>query len=485
MIQYAQGDGNDIISGLNSDDTLKISGASYTTAKSGYSDLIIDVGSNSILVQGGANINFKINGMYSGGSNMQNISNSKSNTIISGTSSDDYIFSSGNNVTIDALSGNDYIDNYQTEKVSINAGAGNDTISSNGAYISIFAGAGNDTIFNRGKVTGYDYLSDMARPIYEITDGNIVYGGEGNDYIYNLSSNSTINGGAGDDSINLSYGAVFIKYDSGEGNDYISGLNSDDTLQISGANYTTVASGNDLIFNVGNSSITVNGGATSGFNIDGTYGNTVDTSGGGSDTSSGGGTDTGSGGSNTINNFSNNTLLSGTSSNDTINNGGSNVTINAGAGADYIYNLGNNANINGGAGDDIISLSGSNNLIIYQSGNGNDIIYGLKSNDTLQITGAEYSTVKSGSDLIINVGDNLIWAKNAANTNFKISGSISGGGTDTTPADTLPAGITVKNSIVKAAKTFTGNEINLADYEGATKVNAAARIFIFIQAAMI
>ena len=63
---YNSGDGNDTFYVLNSKDTLKISGVSYTTSKSGESDLIVNVGSNSILVKDGINAGFKIEGQEIG-----------------------------------------------------------------------------------------------------------------------------------------------------------------------------------------------------------------------------------------------------------------------------------------------------------------------------------------------------------------------------------------------------------------------------------
>ncbi len=88
----------------------------------------------------------------------------------------------------------------------------------------------------------------------------------------------------------------------------------------------------------------------------------------------------------------------------------------------------------------------------------------------MQITGLSYTTTKSGDDLIICVENDSITVVGGANVNFTIDGTLTGGGSE---SETLPTGIKVKNSIVTAAKTFTGNEINLADYD-ATKVNAAA-----------
>ena len=59
LYQYNSGDGNDTIVGIKANDTLQISGTTYSTAKSG-SDLIVTAGSGKITVQGGANVAFTI-----------------------------------------------------------------------------------------------------------------------------------------------------------------------------------------------------------------------------------------------------------------------------------------------------------------------------------------------------------------------------------------------------------------------------------------
>ena len=101
----------------------------------------------------------------------------------------------------------------------------------------------------------------------------------------------------------------------------------------------------------------------------------------------------------TIINWNSNTLVSGTSGSDTIfDNFGESVTINPGAGNDYISLSGSRAyyNVTGGV------------KIQYANGDGNDTIIGFDSNDTIQITSGNYSTVKSGNDFIISLGSGSI-----------------------------------------------------------------------------
>ena len=125
--------------------------------------------------------------------------NEKDSVIVKGTSSADFISNNGERVTINAGKGDDTIANghweeYENEneelvevKVggngsSINAGAGNDSIENYGDDVHIVAGDGND-----------DILSSSERVTID--------GGKGNDSIFSIGENVSINGGAGNDEI--------------------------------------------------------------------------------------------------------------------------------------------------------------------------------------------------------------------------------------------------------------------------------------------
>ena len=399
---------------------------------------------------------------------MANYSNSNNNTIISGTSDDDSIYTSGSYVTVNAGDGDDTINSYYGSYSRFNGGDGDDTILTNGYFWS----------------TGSFYSSYVS-----------------------------INGGTGDDLISLgSYSSNnYIIYNSGDGDDTITGNLSSATLYIADSTYTTSKSGNDLIVDVDGEEILVrNASNYSSFSITGEPANDDDYDGV------------------NISNNNNSTLLSGTYYDDTIRNYGDYATINAGAGDDSIYNYdanrasisagagedtiysysGSRVTINGGAdddsiyssndsrinisggsgddsifsynssrstiaadtGNDLISLSGSNKYttVKYTSGDGNDTIYGLASNDTVQISGTTYSTVASGSDIIITAGSSSIVAKYALGSNFKISGTAN------SSQDTVTTGLSVNNSVLTASSSFTGSAIYLSNYPSASKVNASA-----------
>ena len=114
-------------------------------------------------------------------------------------------------------------------------------------------------------------------------------GGNGNDFICNYQEGEnvsinggdyvTVNGGAGNDSIILarvriayadySNPSTVIEYSSGDGDDTITGFDANDTLSIAGS-YTRSTVDNDVIFSVGNGSITLKDAKGKTINIDST-----------------------------------------------------------------------------------------------------------------------------------------------------------------------------------------------------------------------
>lgn len=307
---------------------------------------------------------------------MATINNTNSNTLLSGTSNKDYILNEGSNVTISGGKSSDYIDNYNGgNKVTINGNEGSDDIYNEGSMILISGDDGDDTISSYG-----DYVT--------------INGGVGIDSISNWGNKVTLFGGAGNDSIYNSKGygdADGVLADGGIGNDYIRNFGSNSTL--------TGGDGNDTI---GNYKYQYS--------------------------------------RNTIDGCGSNVTINSGNGNDSICNSGFYVSINAGTGNDIIqnggfqYNLGGSyVTINAGAGNDTVNLGSEvlNNVIKYANGDGNDIIYGIKSDSTVQIaTNSGYTTQKSGNNLIIKVGSGKMTFKNGANKSFKIS-TVKGGNSDT------------------------------------------------------
>ena len=110
-----------------------------------------------------------------------------------------------------------------------------------------------------------------------------------------------------------------------------------------------------------------------------------------------------------------------------------------------------------GASHDYGYNSSKNVIIHYKNGDGNDTIYGLDEDDTLRISAKTYTSIKSGNDIKIIVGNGSILVKDKSSIDFAIDGTL-GSGTDTTFVATLPAGISVKSSIVTASTLFSGSK---------------------------
>ena len=230
---------------------------------------------------------------------MAELNNATNNTVVSGTSSNDVITNSGSNV-------------------SISGGAGDDTITSNGTTSTTNSTSqATETVTEYEDV--YDYVTEYYTEYetkYRTKTGYVPnYSGStsgSNSYTYEESytvpvqktrqvykktgtkpvqktvttnvnnpttktvntSNVTINGGVGDDTINMSdstgYSNNIIIYNAGDGDDIVynfgaKGYSGTNTLSIAGDNYSTAMSGSNMIVTVGKGQITLVPGSSGDF----------------------------------------------------------------------------------------------------------------------------------------------------------------------------------------------------------------------------
>ncbi len=341
-----------------------------------------------------------------------NVDSKENNISITGTDYADTIINSGTKVTITGGKSADTISNIiksgrgTGNYALINGGDDNDSISVSGSYyVTVNGGADNDTIIDFG---GYQ---------------NYLDGGAGNDLISvkSIYWDYTLAGGKGNDTLISNTKGTLFKYASGDGNDLIRGFTASDTLSISGGAFTSVKSGQNYVFSVGEGKITLEGaGSLSSVNVSGEYKNPLLIV-----------------GKETADNF-NNTLvgatIQGLGGNDTIRNTGSKASILGGKGNDIINEVGSTSHdntITGGAGNDTINLAsgaGTNDVIEYSSGDGNDLITGFNASSTLKIGGGKgtYFDFWYGKDLIVQVGENMITLSGAASlSKVNISGKKS------------------------------------------------------------
>ena len=347
VIIYNSGEGNDIIKGYDSNDTLQVSGQ-YSTQKSG-SNTIINFSSGAVTLSGYTGKTNIRGGTYIGVGKDTYISNEIDSTIITGSSSADLIENRASYVTINAGGGNDSI--YASSKVTI---SGSNTIYGSDKHNILNGGAGNDSILN------YNSYSSLS-------------GGAGNDYIDNSGSHVTINGGAGNDTFYGNDpddgGGDIFQFGNNDGNDFIVNYFSDDTLHLTGiysaSDINSSFSGynsQDLVISFSNTKVTLDGVGNRGVRVklaDGTLTTIANNP-----------------TINYIDSYISSTLVSGTSGADYIDNSGYYVTINAGAGNDTIENYySHNSSLFGGAGNDYIDASSSFNTTL-NGGKGNDTLTG-------------------------------------------------------------------------------------------------------------
>ena len=447
LYQYAQGDGLDTIFGYKAADTVSLSGGYYTRETVGNDVIVSVIGSGAMTLYNAKDIKLNIEGgtptmPTTFTENADYYSNTTMNTVLSALGGNDTIINSAANVTINGDAGADKIISTNSS-VAANGGEGNDYLEIEGYYNTINGGAGNDSIYNSGRSTniyggsgddsivnsnalyvtinggtGNDTIENYSNyhvingdagddAIYSYTGNGLeINGGEGNDYIYIYGNDSTISGGTGNDSISLERYEHVIVYASGDGNDWISGYNLSDTISIVGSSYyTTLTSGNDVIISLSSGAMTLDNASNQEINITGGRYTMTGTE---------------------IQNFTDNTTITGTDKNDTLESRASHVKIYGGAGNDSIYNEGAKVTISADEGDDYISSIGDN--VKINAGVGNDSIYNC---DLRAFAGSSVSIdAGTGEDFIENLGTNVTIDAGAGNDsiwNYGSSAKIDGG----------------------------------------------------------
>ena len=338
-------------------------------------NVCIDGGEDDDVIKNYNSSNVKVNG-NKGNDFIINLNSP--NTTITGDTGNDYIISNYSaNVTIDAGAGNNSVSVYDSNNVSIITGNGDNSISNLSKHVSIYTGAGDDNIFNIGAHV-------------------LISSGDGSDTIESVGDEVTLKSGDGDSYVSVSGNNVIITMGSG--------LNSIDTNEFY---YGLIQTGDsaDYITNFGNSSTIEAGSGSDSIN---NVGNLNKIFGGNNDDYIGS-----FGDANTINTGDNDDLI------ELI--GNSNL-VECGTGNDLVMIYEGSYNtINAGKGDDFIAtyienILVENMLFIYNVGDGNDFIKGFSATSTLQIGDGKdtYLIQDSGSDILVNVGEEIITLVDAA-----------------------------------------------------------------------
>ncbi len=322
----------------------------------------------------------------------------------------------GNNSTLRGGAGNDALNNY-ANNAKLYGDAGIDDIKNCGYKSTVYGGAGGDYIFNGDgtiavAVAGFDTNATVSLS----GDDSKLYGGDGSDTIENASYRVKIYGESGADSVSNTgtFSSVYGGADNdsvfNEGaNSYISlGDGNDDFENYADAVKASGGAGADYFYNDGEDSTLLGGMGNDEFVNYGDY-NYL----------------SGGAGNDTIYSSGTCAILNGGDGKDYLYNEGVSVSIVGGSGNDSIHNEGNRITIAGGVGNDSIVNSGGKHIVYqFAAGDGKDSIAGFNTTSTLKVTGGYYSTVKSGSNVVVTVGDGKVTLQGAAKLSaVNISGS--------------------------------------------------------------
>lgn len=223
-----------IINALGGADTIYSSADKVTVSGDAGSDLIIN---GQYFEKGGVNVELL------GGENSDTITNSGAYSKIDGGAGDDlihngyYYYASWNAYYEGSGNDGEYNDSLGSAYTTIIGGVGNDSIYNSGDNVTINAGTGNNYIENYGK----NVLVSVNGGIDTIKGDNITIAGS--------SNNDTLTGGAGTQT---------FQYKSGGGDDVIVNYSGEDVIHIASGKITGYSiDGDDLIFNIGDGSLTL------------------------------------------------------------------------------------------------------------------------------------------------------------------------------------------------------------------------------------
>ena len=296
-------------------------------------------------------------------------------------------------------------DTGQSDYLNIDLHEGTNTLLVNGTHTSI-----------SGIVDGGDGADDIR---LFITGNQLVNAGGGNDYVSTLAGVDKLYGGSGDDTLSAGDGADFLYGEAGA--DILHGGNDNDTIFGGDNNDTLNGDGGADFLHGGAGNDTLNGG-NDGDTLYGREGDDILNGGDGDDRLLGdGGAGQSITGNDTLNGDAGNDVLYGGAGDDILNGGigndrlygddiapsdgfTGNDTLNGGDGDDRIYGNAGNDTINGDADNDYL-VGGSGNDII-NGGTGNDVLYGEDGQDTLR-GGEGIDTLRGGTgdDILYGDGD--------------------------------------------------------------------------------
>jgi Ca2+-binding RTX toxin-like protein len=348
----------------------------------------------------------------------------------------DFVDVSGS-LTINAGDGNDAVtvNNLETGAVVtiVNAGAGNDTVSTAGADDQINGGAGDDELDGGA---GADVISggDDNDTLHGAGGDDVIDGGAGDDVLDGDGGVDVLTGGLGDDSIDGGDGIDRL-VDASQVADAVltatswNGLGSDTLASIERAVIQGDASANRIDASAFGNSVTLRGGDGNDSLIGGAAGDVIE----------------GEDGDDMLTGNHGNDLIDGGAGNDNASGGGGLDTVIGGDGNDVLRGGAGKDSLNGGAGNDNVmgqgsggdSLTGGAGSDTLNGGGGNDVIIENGGQGVITLTNTSLSGF--GGDTLVNVerarisgdgGNNTIDASGLFVAGFTSVTLIGGGGND-------------------------------------------------------
>ena len=319
----------------------------------------------------------------------------------------DIIGNSQNNIIYAGQSGGRYL-GWDGDDI-INGGIGDDKLEGGAGADKLYGGVGNDMLYgnvespSNSYIDGNDelhggagddklYGGDGNDELYGDDGDDTLAGGDGTDELYGGAGDDTLCGGLGDDTLTGGTGRDTFVYANSDGNDTITDFYGEhnvygdqdalnwDTLQITSGTISNVTkkSNNNLVFTIGDGTVTLVGAATMSVNIKdncGSYSASVNSS-----TITLGSDYTGTMDASGLGIF---TTIDGWNVENTINITGNtrdNVIYAGKAGGTYMGGIGIDE-LHGNVGND--TLYGDEGNDILYGNTGNDTLYGGEGNDTL------------------------------------------------------------------------------------------------------
>ena len=400
MFSYASD--NDVVLNFGKNDSLVSTSGKITAVENVGNDTTVTIKksktTSTVTLNNTKNYFFEYNDTLLTVNDINVIDNGDDGAMLTGTSGRDYIINTGENVTIQAGAGNDTIDgsdkygdtflfSYLAGDNVITNFRSNDTLKSTNGTLT-YEKVNDDVVvtLTKSKTSGTVTLQGAAD--YNFTNKNNVLtvdavntienhdadkkvtGTSGRDYITNDAEGVTIQSGKGNDTIDGSiFGETFM-FSYAAGNNVITDFGVNDTLRNTSGTMTLKKNGDDYV-------VTIKKDSTSG---------TV--------------TLKGAGDYNLVKS-GNNIVVKNPPT--VITNDKDKIKVVGTKEAEYIYNVGTNVTIQAGAGNDTIDGSNYGERFLFSYASGDDVILNFGLGDTIQSTTGTLSFKQSGDDYVVSI----------------------------------------------------------------------------------